>query len=204
MLRVPEVLEGELFIGTFDKAFMKVSAADGDVAIISTDLDLVAIAYWATLGIDAQHHGGFATAVADGFDFRQSICPSEQVLASFEKVSLKVRAKAICKDGDRQSVADISQLADLGFDQELGFIDQNAVDRSAGMFTFRDAEKVIRGVERDRVRGEADAGADFSFAETVVDFGGEDQGPHSTFPIVVARLQEVGGFPCVHSRVVEV
>ena len=66
--------------------------------------------------------------MADGFDFRQAIGPSQQVLAALEQVALEVGPKAIGEHRDGEPVGDIAQLPDLGLGQELGFIDQDAMD----------------------------------------------------------------------------
>ena len=72
------------------------------------------------------------------------------------------------------------------------------------MFALGDSKEVIGGFEGDRIGGESNPRADFSFSETVVDFRSENQRAHAPFAVVVARLQQDGGFARVHRRVVEV
>lgn len=180
------------------------SSADSDISIVAADLNLFAVSDRSAFGVDSQDHDRFATAVADGFDFRQIIGPGQQVLATFEEVSLEIRAKAVRQYGDRESIGDITELADLGFGQKLSFVDQHAVDDRCVVFALGDAKEVIARFEGDRVGGKSDAGANFGFSEPIVDFGSEDEGSHAPFAVVVARLQQDGGFACVHRRVVKV
>ncbi len=201
---VAEVFERELVGGSFDEAFVEVPSANGDVSIVSTDLDLFAVADRAAFGVDPQDHGRFTAAVADGFDFRKAIGPSQQVLAALEQVALEVGPKAIGEHRDGESIGDIAELAHLGLGQELGFVDQDAVDAGGGVFALGDSKEVIGGSEGDRIGGESNPRADFSFSEPIVDFRSENQRAHSPFAIVVARLQQDCGFACVHRRVVEV
>jgi hypothetical protein len=201
---VAEVFERELVGGSFDEAFVEVPSANGDVTIVSTDLDLFAIADRAAFGVDPQDHGRFAAAMADGFDFRQAIGPSQQVLAALEQVALEVGPKAISEHRDGEPVGDIAQLPDLGLGQELGFVDQDAMDAGGSVFTLGDSKEVIRGFEGDRIGGESNPRADFSFSEPVVDFRSENQRTHAPFAVVVARLQQYRGFARIHRRVVEV
>jgi len=201
---IAEVFERELVGGSFDEAFVEVPSANGDVSIVSTDLDLFAVADRAAFGVDPQDHGRFTAAVADGFDFRKAIGPSQQVLAALEQVALEVGPKAIGEHRDGESIGDIAELAHLGLGQELGFVDQDAVDAGGGVFALGDSKEVIGGSEGDRIGGESNPRADFSFSEPIVDFRSENQRAHSPFAIVVARLQQDCGFACVHRRVVEV
>ena len=201
---IAEVFERELVGGSFDEAFVEVPSANGDVSIVSTDLDLFAIADRAAFGVDPQDHGRFTAAVADGFDFRKAIGPSQQVLAALEQVALEVGPKAIGEHRDGESIGDIAELAHLGLGQELGFVDQDAVDAGGGVFALGDSKEVIGRSKRDRIGGESNPRADFSFPEPIVDFRSENQRAHSPFAIVVARLQQDCGFACVHRRVVEV
>ena len=201
---IAEVFERKLVGGSFDEAFVEVPSANRDVTIVSADLDLFAIADRAAFGVDPQDHGRFAAAMADGLDFRKAIGPSQQVLATLEQVALEVGPKAIGKHGDRQSIGDIAELADLGLGQELGFVDQDAMDAGGGVFALGDSKEVIGRSKRDRIGGESNPRADFSFSEPVVDFRSENQRAHSPFAIVVARLQQDCGFACVHRRVVKI
>lgn len=98
---IAEVFERKLVGGSLDEAFVEVPSANGNVSIVSADLDLFAIADRAAFGVDPQDHGRFAAAVADGFDFRKAIGPSQQVLAALEQVALEVGPKAIGKHRDR-------------------------------------------------------------------------------------------------------
>ena len=63
-------------------AFLEMFTADGDVAFVATDFNLGAFAQDGSIGVGAQHHRGFAAAVADGFYFDEIIGPREQVLAA--------------------------------------------------------------------------------------------------------------------------
>ncbi len=53
-------------------------AAIGDVALVAADLHLLAFAFHPAIGLDAHHHGGFAAARANGFDFGEGIGPGEK------------------------------------------------------------------------------------------------------------------------------
>ncbi len=201
---VAEVFERELVGGSFDEAFVEVPSANGDVSIVSTDLDLFAVADRAAFGVDPQDHGRFTAAVADGFDFRKAIGPSQQVLAALEQVALEVGPKAIGEHRDGESIGDIAELAHLGLGQELGFVDQDAVDAGGGVFALGDSKEVIGGSEGDRIGGESNPRADFSFSEPVVDFRSENQRTHAPFAVVVARLQQDRGFARIQRGVVDV
>ena len=53
----------------------------------------------------------------------------EQVLAAFKRLALKIRAQSVGEDRNIQIVGDFAELKDLVTRQELGFINQNAMQR---------------------------------------------------------------------------
>jgi hypothetical protein len=72
------------------------------------------------------------------------------------------------------------------------------------MFALNDSKKVVVRLEWDGIRSKTDSGADFAFAETVVDFWSENQGAHASFPVVIAGLKQDRGFARVHRRVIKI
>lgn len=72
------------------------------------------------------------------------------------------------------------------------------------MFALNDSKKVVIRLERDGIRSKTDSGADFAFAETVVDFWSENQGAHAPFPVIIAGLKQDRGFARVHRRVIKI
>jgi hypothetical protein len=87
--------------------------ADGNVTFIATDLDLLSFSHRDTVGIDSQNHCRLASAVTDGLDLCQSICPGQQMLTSFEEISLKIGPQAIGQYRNIEVIANIAELSYL-------------------------------------------------------------------------------------------
>lgn len=185
-------------------ALFEMTAAHGHVAVVSADFDLGAFPQRLPLEIGAQDHGGFAAAMTDGFDLDQIICPAEEGGAAFEQVTLKIGAQAVAEHGNIEFVGGLGQLEDLVAGEKLRFVDQHAGERLMGVRGFDLSEEVILSRKTDGFGGKADTRADPSGAATGVDAGSEEQGGHAPFLVVVARLEEEGGFACVHRRVIKV
>ena len=58
----------------FDKAL----STHSDIAFVATDFDLFTLFDRLAFGVGTEIHGSFATAVADGLELDQVICPSEE------------------------------------------------------------------------------------------------------------------------------
>ena len=66
------------------KRLLPVSATEADIALVPADFDLRAFGEHLALFGNAHHHGGFTTAVADGFNFFENMIQSERlVLCTF-------------------------------------------------------------------------------------------------------------------------
>ena len=63
------------------RSFLEMQAAEGDVAVVATDFFLCAFPDGLSVFADADHHGGFLAAMADGLQFPKFIRPGEEVLA---------------------------------------------------------------------------------------------------------------------------
>jgi len=142
--------------------------------------------------------------VADGLELDQVVGEGEQARAAGEEVRLEIGAQAVAEDGDVELVDDVGGLVHLRGGEELGLVDEDAGDGADAVLALDAAEEVV-GVGQDLGRRlEADARAHAAEAGSGVDGGGEDERAHPAFLVVVARLQEDGGFAGVHRRVVEV
>ena len=62
--------------------------------------------------------------MADGFDLDKLVCPSKELLAALEEVSLKIRAQAVSEHGDIEPVGDFAQLVNLRAGQKLCLVDE--------------------------------------------------------------------------------
>ena len=72
------------------------------------------------------------------------------------------------------------------------------------VFAVINLYKIVLATECRGMRLQADSGGDFAFAIAIIKVRGKDQRLHAAFPVVVARLQERGGFARIHGRVIEV
>src|SRR5690606_40766331 len=53
--------------------------------------------------------------------------PGQQVLAALEQLAAEIRAQPVAEHGDAKRIDDLGQLPDLRLSQELGLVDQHAV-----------------------------------------------------------------------------
>jgi hypothetical protein len=64
---------------------------------------------------------------------------------------LEVGSQAVCEDWNVESIANIAELPYLGFREELGFIDQDAVNFLVVVFSLCETEQVIGSSEGDGI-----------------------------------------------------
>lgn len=63
------IAEGQFGLPPAGKSFLEVPPADGQVEVVSTNIDLIAVADDVAFGVQPQHHRGFPPTMADRFDF---------------------------------------------------------------------------------------------------------------------------------------
>ena len=103
-----------------------------------------------------------------------------------------------------EPVGDAGELPDLVVGEELGLVDEDAIEL-AGLGVLADAvEEVVLGVEGLGLRRDPEARADHAFAVLGVERRGEEQGAHAALAVVVGRLEQHGRFAGVHRGVGEV
>jgi hypothetical protein len=105
-----------------------VAAAERDVAVVAADLDRRALLHRAPVLVDAQVHRRLAPAIADRLQLDQGVGEREQMGAPLEQIGLEIGAQAVGEDRDVELVADRGELDDLGAGQELGLVEQDAVE----------------------------------------------------------------------------
>lgn len=142
--------------------------------------------------------------MADRLDLGERIGPGQQVLTAFKEVALKIGSQAVREHGNRQRVADVAELADLLFGEELGFVDQHAMDLGCLVLFFHGSVQVGVGIESDRIRLQPNARTDFSRAKAIVELRRKQQGAHASFAVVVARLEQDRGLARIHRGVIKV
>lgn len=145
------------------------TTANGLIAFIATNLNLLAIANHLAGFTHSQHHRRFAAAVADRFEFRKCVRPRQQVFAAFEQVALEVRSQAVGQNRNVQFVANVAELSNLFSRQELSLVDQDAVQRISTCVFLDHFEQVVRRRERFRIRFNANPRGDFAAAKPCVD-----------------------------------
>ena len=96
-----------------------------------------------------------------------------------------------------------AQLFHLRRRQELRFVDQHAGERARARARRRSPRAGRARMEVARLALDADARVDAA-AVARIDLRGVQQRAHAAFFVVVAGLQQRGGFSRVHGRVVEV
>ena len=63
----------------------------------------------------------------------------------FEELSLEIGAESVAQDGDTEVVSDVAELMDLLSDEELGFVDQQTVERVSSENIFDNRDQVVSG-----------------------------------------------------------
>ena len=129
--------------------------ADGLVGLVASDLDLCSLLDNAALVVESQHHGGFASTVADRLDLNQAVGPGEQVLTPLKELPLKIGSQPVAKHRDSEVVGDISKLVYLVASEKLGFINEQAVQCAVTMSVTDQRQKVVGGRECDGIRRES-------------------------------------------------
>ena len=140
--------ERQFGIVTGSHSEFEMSAAHGLVGLVTSDFDLGTVFDYAAKSVEAEDHRGLAATVANGLDFGQIVGPGKQVSAALKELALEVRAESVTKDWNVVVVGDIAELLDLFADQELGLVDQDAMQRVLCEDRFDDGEQVVDGRKR--------------------------------------------------------
>src|SRR4051812_31197224 len=159
--------EAELARFAFLQALVEMLAAQRDIAVVATDLGLRAGRDGVALGIDAQVHRRLAPAFAHRFQFDQAVGEREQRSAALEEVRLEVGTQPVAEDGNAHVVADPAQLEHMVAGQELGFVDQHAVELAPFLLIGDRFEQIDLGGVIMRRRRQSDARTDHSSARAV-------------------------------------
>src|SRR4051812_39242539 len=101
------------------------TAAHRDVAVVPPDFDLRSLAHGPAIRADTQVHDGFASTMADRFQFDEIVCQCEQRRAAREKLCLKVGAQAVAKNGNTELVGNVGELLHLRSSEKLGLVDEH-------------------------------------------------------------------------------
>ena len=73
----------------------------------------IALAHRLAAGIDAQIHGGLASAMANAFQLDQLVRNAQQRGGAWKQLALEIGAQAIGEHRDIQRVNDLGQLINL-------------------------------------------------------------------------------------------
>lgn len=142
--------------------------------------------------------------MADGADLAQLVGDGEEGSGAGEELALEIRAQAEGHHRDAQPVGDAGELPNLLVGEELGFVDEDAVD-FAGQRVLADAVvEVVAIGEGLGLRCDAQARADHADAVLGIERGGHQQRTHAAFAVVVGRLQQHGRLARIHGGVGEV
>lgn len=129
--------------GLLDAFVAPAFTANGYVAVVAADFDLVAFFYEVAVGVDASVDDSFTAAGASGFYFVDGVGDFEESPGAFEEVGFEVGAKAVAYDVGAEVVDDARELVDLFGGKELCFVDKEPIDNRHGFF-----EQVVgKGVE---------------------------------------------------------
>ena len=90
------------------ESFSEMATADRHVGIITTDCDLRAFGHDSPLLINTKHHGCFAPAVTDGFEFLLIVSPAEQVQTALERFTLKVSSNTKRENRDVELITHVA------------------------------------------------------------------------------------------------
>ena len=112
---------------------LKMPATQGYIAIIATNLGLLARGHRLALPVNTQVHRRLAATGAHRFQLGQRIGNRQQPLAARTQIAQKIGTQALAEHGNAQIIGDMRQLPDLVLGQELGFIDQHAIERAHRM-----------------------------------------------------------------------
>ena len=143
--------------------------------------------------------------MADGADFAQHVGDGEELGRAGEELALEIGAEAEGHHRDVEPVGDAGELPDLVVGEELGLVDEDAIDARGGVLG---ADAILK---RSSVVGEelgfgldAEARADHADAVLGIERRGEQQRAHAALAVVVGGLEQQGGFAGVHRGVGEV
>src|SRR5690349_8557941 len=104
------------------------AAAERDVAVVAAYLGLSARSDGVAALVDAKVHRRLASAFADGLELDHRVRKREEGGGAGEELALKVGAETVAEDRDAEAVGDLAQLEHVALRQELGFVDEHAVD----------------------------------------------------------------------------
>jgi hypothetical protein len=187
-----------------EEHFLEFPAAHRDVTVVAADLDLRTLAHCVAGLVDAHDHGGLAPRVTDRLQFLELVGPGQQVAAALEQLALKIRAQAETQHRYIQPVDHFGELIDLVAGQELGLVDQHAVNVAVRQPRTHVVEQVVLRRESDRGRLESDPGADDAGRVPVVQARRVQHRIHAALAVIVGGLQQDRGLARIHGRVVEV
>jgi hypothetical protein len=134
----------------------------------------------------------------------ERIGKGEQGRRAGEKVGLEVGAQAVAEDGDRKVVGDAAELEDVIAGEELGFVDQHAMQFALLQFLGDLGQQVDAFVVGAGRRIEGDARTDGPAAGAIVEAGGPQHGFHAALAIIEIGLKQGRRFPRVHRRIIEI
>ena len=88
--------------------------------------------------------------------------------------------------------------------QELRLVDEDAVERPLLQLLGDGFEQIDALVIAARRRRQGDARADRPLAGAVVEPSGPQHRLHAAFAVIVIGLEQGGGFPGIHRRIIEI
>lgn len=121
-------------------------AAEGDIVGLF-HRDLLALGDGAAVGLAAQVHGCLATAMADGANLAQMIGQGQKLCRSGEERAAKIRAQAVAQDRQPELVDYAGQVTDLAGGEELGFIEENSIERRSPGLRLDRCKRSVSGAK---------------------------------------------------------
>lgn len=174
-------------------------AADGGVAVVGTEHDLLSLGDHEALAIEARVAGGGLPAPAHGLDFLDLVGPCQKPHRAGEELALEVGAQAVGDDGDPQHVDDIGEALDVLLGAELRLIDDDAVVGT--QLVIGHPHELL---DRDARMAETHARHHDTLAVAVIDDGLRKQGPLALLTVIVGYHQGIRRLRAAHRTVAEV
>src|SRR6185369_1463875 len=159
-------------------------AAKRYVAVVAANLGLLARRYSMAFLIDAEIHRRLAPAFADSLQLDQRVRQGEESGGARKQLGLEVGSEPVAKHRDLQPVGDLAQLKYVPLRQELGFVDQNAVQFPLLELAGDRLEQIDALVISVGGCGKSDARTDFAGAGAVVVRRGPQHCLHAALTIV--------------------
>lgn len=115
-------------VGLFDTLVSPALAADGDITVVTADLNLLTLFDEVAVAVDAGIDDGLVTTCACALDFIYSIGDLEKPSGTLEEMALEISAETVAYHVAAEIVNDPRELIYLIGGEKLCLVDKKPVD----------------------------------------------------------------------------